>query len=104
MPRRKTIEACRPPLFCQEEWHELIACCGLSPRQSQIVGLVMQSRQDKEIIAALDISHSTVRTHIQEAKERLAARDRVGLAYRIFWSFRQTVESKRYPWEYRNAE
>lgn len=102
MPRRKTHDDhCCPPLFGPEEWRALIECCGLSPRQAQVVGLVMQSQQDKEIITALTISHSTCRTHLCEAKARLDARDRVGLAYRLFWNFRQFVEPKQYPWPHR---
>lgn len=104
MPHRRAKEELwRPPVFGPEEWRELIECCGLSPRQSQIVGLVMQSQQDKEIITALKISHSTCRTHLCEAKARLEARDRVGLAYRLFWNFRQFVEPKQYPWPHRKS-
>ena len=103
MPHRKTAhDYCRPPLFCPEEWREIITLAGLSPRQSQVLGLIMQSRQDKEITTALDISHSTVRTYVNEAKERMQARDRVGLVYRAFWTFRQEVEAKQYPWSFRS--
>jgi DNA-binding NarL/FixJ family response regulator len=103
MPRRKTLEIWRPALFGPDEWRELVDCSGLSPRQAQIVSLVMQSRKDKEIISALDISHSTVRTHLEEAKERLEAHDRVGLAYRLFWRFREAVEPKQYQWPHRRS-
>jgi hypothetical protein len=64
----------------------------------------MQSQQDKEIIAALDISQSTLRAHIKEAKARLDARDRVGLAYQMFWKFRQVVEPKAHPWNFREVD
>jgi DNA-binding CsgD family transcriptional regulator len=105
MPHRKTAhDHWRPPLFCPEEWDEIVALSDLSPRQAQVVGLVMQSRQDKEIITALDISHATIRSHIKEAKARLDARDRVGLAYRMFWKFRQAVEPKRYEWDFRDLD
>ena len=55
----------------------------------------MQIRKDKEIVAVLDISPSTVRTHIGESKSRLAADDRVDMAYRIFWAFRYLIEPHR---------
>jgi DNA-binding CsgD family transcriptional regulator len=104
MPQRETVhDHWRPALFCPEEWRELVALSGLSPRQAQVVGLLIQSRQDKEIITALDISHATIRTHIKEAKERLEAKDRVGIAYQMFWKFRQVVEPKRYEWEFRDS-
>ncbi|MBX9787809.1 MAG: helix-turn-helix transcriptional regulator [Pirellulales bacterium] len=76
----------------------------LSPRQAQIVGMVIQGRKDKEIGAALSISKSTVRTHLIETKARLAAEDRIGMVYRVFWTFRQLVEPKRYDWPNRNGQ
>lgn len=87
-----------PPLFSGEEWHEIVHRLALSPRQAQVVGLVIQSHKDKEIASLLDISHATVRTHICETKERILACDRVGLAYRVFWTFRHLIEPHRYPW------
>jgi len=81
-----------PPLFSPEEWRKITCALSLSPRQAQVVGLVMQSHKDKEIGAVLTISKSTVRTHIGDAKARLAATDRMGLAYRVFATFREVIE------------
>ncbi len=92
-----------PPLFSTEEWREIIDALSISPRQAQIVGLLIQGRKDKEIGAALSISKSTVRTHLIETKARLAAEDRMELAYRVFWTFRQRVEPKRYTWSHRDG-
>jgi len=92
-----------PPLFSNEEWREIVAALSLSPRQAQIVGLLIQGRKDKEIGAALAISKSTVRTHLIETKARMAAEDRMELAYRVFWTFREIVELKRYPWAHRDG-
>jgi DNA-binding NarL/FixJ family response regulator len=92
-----------PPLFADEEWREIVAALSLSPRQAQIVGLLIQGRKDKEIGAALSISKSTVRTHLIETKARLAAEDRIDLIYRVFWTFRQRVELKRYSWAHRDG-
>ena len=102
MPHRKKtaplFDPTVPPLFNREEWCETTDRVLLSPRQAQVVGLVIQSYKDKEIATLLDISHATVRTHIGQSKSRLVASDRVGLAYRLFWAFRHTIEPKRYPW------
>jgi ATP/maltotriose-dependent transcriptional regulator MalT len=87
-----------PPLFSGEEWGEIVRYSRLSPRQAEVVGLVIQSHKDKEIAALLDISPATVRTHICLTKDRLLAEDRVGLAYRVFWTYRHIIEPKRYPW------
>ncbi len=91
-----------PPLFSGEEWFDIVGRAALSQRQAEVVGLVIQSHTDKEIASLLDISHATVRTHICETKSRLAADDRVGLAYRMFWLFRHMVEPHRYPWIHRD--
>ena len=101
--RKRVHEPTTPPLFSHDEWAEIVQCSGLSPRQAQILGLVIQSHTDKEIAAVLDIKHSTVRSHIDETKERLLASDRVGLAYRAFWMFRSIIEPKRYPWLQRDS-
>lgn len=92
-----------PAIFSPEEWRELIDACGLSPRQAEIVGLLMQSWPCREIISTLGISESTFRTQLDRAKVRLAARDRVELIYRVFWRFREEVEPKRHPWCHRDT-
>ncbi len=43
----------RPPLFSADEWQRIVSMLALSPRQAQIVGLLIQGRKDKEIGAAL---------------------------------------------------
>ncbi len=107
MTRRETAfqrDPALPPLFTGEEWCEIVDRLALSPRQAQVLGLVIQSHKDKEIATVLDISHATVRTHICEAKSRMVAEDRVGLAYRVFWTFRHLIEPHRYPWTRRTKE
>ncbi len=106
MARRKTAfhhDPSLPPLFSREEWYEIVQRLSLSPRQAEVVGLVIQSHKDKEIASVLDISHATVRSHICETKSRLVAEDRVGLAYRVFWTFRHLIEPHRYPWIHRDS-
>jgi DNA-binding CsgD family transcriptional regulator len=78
-----------PAIFTNQEWSSLVEACGLSPRQAEIVGLVMQSWSCCDIIAALDISPSTYRTQLDRAKVRLGACDRVGLVYQMFRNFKQ---------------
>ena len=79
----------RPPLFTDEEWRLIVASLMLSPRQAETVGLLMQSKTDKEIASSLGIAKRTVRTHLEESKFRLNAIDRVGLACRVFEGFRR---------------
>lgn len=78
----------RPPIFSAEEWQRIVASLALSPRQAEVVGLILQSKKDKEIAARLKISKRTVRAHISELFHRLTATDRVGIACRTFEAFR----------------
>lgn len=97
--RHTSIDGALPPaLFSQQEWKELVECCSLSPRQSEIVGLLMQGWSCTKIVAALNISESTFRTQLDRAKIRLAASDRDELIYLIIWKFRLYVEPKRHNW------
>ncbi|MGD9721478.1 MAG: response regulator transcription factor [Pirellulales bacterium] len=82
-------DATRPPFLSPEEWRLIVATLLLSPRQAEVVGLVMQSKSDKEIASTLGISKRTVRTHLEQSKSRLDAIDRVGLACRVFEAFRR---------------
>lgn len=107
MARRKTAvpyDPSVPPLFSREEWYEIVQRLSLSPRQAEVVGLIIQSHKDKEIASVLGISHATVRSHIDETKSRLVADDRVGLAYRVFWTFRHLIEPHCYPWNHRDSD
>lgn len=61
----------------------------LSPREHDIARLVSQEKLDKEIARDLQISHCTVRYHINELREKLNVRGRVGIAVWIIkheWS------------------
>lgn len=75
-------------MFSAEEWQRIVSSLSLSPRQAEIVGLIMQSKKDKEIATNLGISKRTVRAHVTELFRRLVAIDRVGIACRIFEAFR----------------
>ncbi|MBX9787810.1 MAG: LuxR family transcriptional regulator [Pirellulales bacterium] len=79
----------RPPMFSAEEWRRIVHDLALSPRQAEVIGHIMQSKTDKEIAAAMQISKATIRTYIDRCKQQLDAFDRVGLACRIFEAFRR---------------
>ena len=65
-----------PPCSGRTSGADLVEFCDLSPRQAQIVGLVMQSRQDKEIIAALD-SSPTRRSAPTSTRPRRGSKPRI---------------------------
>jgi two-component system nitrate/nitrite response regulator NarL len=48
----------------------------LSPREREVLGLVAQGLTGKEIAARLKLSVSTVRTHVEHAREKLGAHSR----------------------------
>lgn len=58
----------------------------LSRREREVMGLVLQGRQNKEIAAALAISIKTVEGHRQMAMEKMQARSVVDLARMVIAS------------------
>ena len=55
----------------------------LSPREQQAAQLVAQGLSDKEIARRLNISATTVRTHLEHAFRKTGATNRAGLAHKI---------------------
>ena len=55
----------------------------LSPREQQAAQLVAQGLSDKEIARRLNISATTVRTHLEHAFRKTGASNRAGLAHKI---------------------
>lgn len=87
--RSHTPSDTRPPMFSAEEWRRIVDSLTLSPRHAQVIGLIMQSKRDKEIASLLGISKATVRTYFDRCKRQLDAPDRIGIACRIFEAFRR---------------
>ena len=55
----------------------------LSARQAEIINLVSQGLQNKQIAHQLGISDATVKAHVAKAMTATGCRNRVGLA--LFW-------------------
>lgn len=55
----------------------------LSPREQETAQLVAQGLSDKEIARRLNISATTVRTHLEHAFKKTGANNRAGLAHKI---------------------
>lgn len=55
----------------------------LSPREQEAAQLVAQGLSDKEIARRLNISATTVRTHLEHAFRKTGATNRAGLAHKI---------------------
>ena len=56
----------------------------LSPRELEVLRLIADGLGNKEIADKLEISLSTVKTHVQEILERLSASDRTQAAVKAF--------------------
>lgn len=72
------------PLVPAVRWPDVARALQLSPRQSEVVQLVVQARKDKQIAALLKMSAPTVRMHLRHAFARLGVEDRMELALLVF--------------------
>lgn len=66
-----------------EKWSAVAKELRLTPRQADVVRLVLQAKQNKEIAATLGLQTSTVRMHLRYTFVRLGVTDRMELALRI---------------------
>jgi DNA-binding NarL/FixJ family response regulator len=73
-----------PSLFTEGEWTIVVKSMRFSPRQSEVVKLVLQGMRDKQVALALGLRVTTVRMHLRHIFARLNVADRMELALRIF--------------------
>lgn len=55
----------------------------LTPREQEVLRLLMQGRKPGEIGAELCISRNTVKTHLRQMRDKAGARTTVELAARV---------------------
>jgi DNA-binding CsgD family transcriptional regulator len=55
----------------------------LTPREREVVSLLLQGRQQREIATALCITPRTVKAHVQAAREKAGARTSAELAAKV---------------------
>jgi DNA-binding NarL/FixJ family response regulator len=83
--RRHERRAHKPSLgFYQEDVRARLATCGLTPRQQQVVELVLQGLTNREIAAALRIEEYTVKVHLRDIFYRLKIQRRTSLMLKVF--------------------
>ena len=80
-------------LFSDGEWTRARQELGLSPRQTQIVKLVLQGSSDKQIAQELDIALATVRTHMRRLFSKFKLSDRLELTVLVLASLRGRVQN-----------
>lgn len=71
------------------EWDELAENLKLSPRQSQIVGYILNGKSDRQIALELHIAVPTVRTHMTRMFHKFDVNDRVELLLCVFQSLKR---------------
>lgn len=75
---------CSLPLISGGKWTELARELELTPRQADIVQLLLAAKKDKQIATELGLSITTVRMHLRHIFARLHVADRMELALRVF--------------------
>jgi DNA-binding NarL/FixJ family response regulator len=73
--------------FCEEAWAGIAVKLGLSQRQVEAARCVVAGQGDKEIARRLDVSCSTVQTHLGRLYEKLEIQSRVELATQVFSAY-----------------
>jgi DNA-binding CsgD family transcriptional regulator len=77
------LPSASPPLD-PATWAAVVKALGLSPQLSRIVELILRSRRDKEIAAALGLTVPTVWTYLGRIFLRVGVKDHVELVVRVF--------------------
>ncbi len=74
-------------LFTDEEWARLAAVLYLSPREVEILRLVIADRKELAIARALEISPHTVHTHLGRVYRKVGANGRLGAVVAVFKAY-----------------
>ncbi|MDF7787989.1 LuxR C-terminal-related transcriptional regulator [Pantoea stewartii] len=82
--RESQLLAVLQPYFSQALPHPSLKNNQLTCREREVAGLVSKGLTDKEVARILDISFTTVRTHLTQALRKLEYANRTELAYRKF--------------------
>jgi DNA-binding CsgD family transcriptional regulator len=74
-------------MISEQAWQQIARSLGLSPRELQIVRLILDDHTEFAIAVDLGISPHTVHTHIDRVHRKLAVVDRVTLVLRVVEEF-----------------
>ena len=73
-----------PSPLSHDEWELVVASLRLTPREADVVDLLLRGLCDKQIAASAGLKVSTVRSHFRQIFTRLDLGDRVRLVLRVF--------------------
>jgi DNA-binding CsgD family transcriptional regulator len=71
------------------EWKQISLSLRLSPREAEIVRLLLSARSEKNVAEALAISVHTVHSHLERLYRKLSIRSRSELLVSIFLAYVQ---------------
>ena len=91
-------------VFSENEWQTLVELFRMSRQQSQIVWCLTRGMGDKEIAATLNITPSTVRTHLDRIFTKTGVDDRVKLVLLLVREFRKQCQQLACPRRYAAQE
>jgi len=74
-------------VLTENEWLELVGDLRLSPRQAEIVKLLLSGMSDKQIAKQLHIGRPTVRTHLSRLFSKYEVQDRSELIVYVLGHF-----------------
>jgi DNA-binding NarL/FixJ family response regulator len=66
----------------------------LTPRQLQVVRLLVQGKSHREVAQRLGIAHQTVAVHLREIKDNLGFATMFQLAFRLGLEARKALEKE----------
>ena len=92
LPRSQAVShasatAVAEPFLDAESWTVISRALGLSPREAQIVSLMLEDETEDAIAARLGISAHTVHTHVERLFRKLCVSSRCQVIVRIFQEY-----------------
>lgn len=80
-------------IFNVQQWERLGVLLRLTPKQQQVLKLLFEGKSDKQIALAMEISHSTVRNHLDLLYARFDLQDRTSLVLHVIQASQLDLES-----------
>jgi len=76
-------------VFERDEWRQIAEDLTLSPRQSDVLYLLLTGKSDKQISKEAGIALPTVRTHFGRLFQKFNVQDRSELILSVFYHYKQ---------------
>lgn len=82
-----SVAAVAEPFLDAESWTFISRALGLSPREAQIVSLMLADETEDAIAGRLGISAHTVHTHVERLFRKLCVSSRCQVIVRVFQEY-----------------